>query len=270
MATNASTLSLSFATASSSSSSLNHNNLLLRISKRFVSFSTLPYLVAGYSSKPRVSTPFVLAVVVNGQTTIVDGEENDKEKPRKLGNPTQIYVCNLPRSCDTQQLTHIFTPHGTVLSAEICRNAESGESKGSAYVTMGSYNAAKNAIDALDGLDVGGREVRVKFSVQMNTKKKSLETLPPVKTLYYEGPYKVYVGNLARSTTPEDLRNLFGKFGNVASVRVLQDLKQGKIRLYAFVSYLSQTECDASMSLNGTEFRSRNLVVRATVERTET
>nr|ABD32708.1 RNA-binding region RNP-1 (RNA recognition motif) [Medicago truncatula] len=114
-------------------------------------------------------------------------------QPRKLklGNPTQVYVCNLPRSCDTHHLLHLFTPHGTVLSTEVCRNAETGESKGSAYVTMGSYNAAKNALAALDGSDVGGREMLVKFSV---------ETLnsPPMRrrTIYYEGPHKVYVGNL--------------------------------------------------------------------------
>ncbi|RHN49607.1 putative nucleotide-binding alpha-beta plait domain-containing protein [Medicago truncatula] len=56
---------------------------------------------------------------------------------------------------------------------------------------MGSYNAAKNALAALDGSDVGGREMLVKFSV---------ETLnsPPMRrrTIYYEGPHKVYVGNL--------------------------------------------------------------------------
>lgn len=117
MATNATTLSLPFATTSSSSS-------LVGISKRFVSFSTLPYPslshpVVTHSSKPRVSTPFSLAAVVNGETAIVDGEENEEEKPRKLGNPTQLYVCNLPRSCDIRQLTHIFTPHGTVLSAQV-------------------------------------------------------------------------------------------------------------------------------------------------------
>jgi len=103
--------------------------------------------------------------------------------------------------------------------------------------------------------DVGGREMHVKFSVHMNTKNMNLETLnsPPVRrTIYYEGPHKVYVGNLAKSATPEDVRHLFGKFGNVASVRVLQDLKQGKTRVYAFVSYLSQRERDASMSLNET------------------
>jgi polyadenylate-binding protein len=102
--------------------------------------------------------------------------------------------------------------------------------------------------------DVEGREMRVKFSVQMNTKKNFVETFntTPLKTIFYEGPHKVYVGNLSKSAAPEDLRHLFGKFGNVASVRVLQDLKLGKSRVYAFVSYLSQSERDAAMSLNGT------------------
>jgi RNA recognition motif-containing protein len=35
---------------------------------------------------------------------------------------------------------------------QVCRNVETGQSKGSAYVKMGSYNAAKNAVAALDGL----------------------------------------------------------------------------------------------------------------------
>lgn len=102
--------------------------------------------------------------------------------------------------------------------------------------------------------DVGGREMRVRFSVQMNAGRRSFETLnsSSIITFYYEGPHKVYVGNLARSATPEDLRHLFGGFGNVASVRVLQDLKQGKSRVYAFVSYLSERERDAAMSLHGT------------------
>lgn len=73
----------------------------------------------------------------------------------------------------------------------------------------------------------------------------NLETLnsPPVRrrrNIYYEGPHKVYVGNLAKSATPEDVRHLFGKFGNVASVRVLQDLNQGKkSRVYLCLCLLS-------------------------------
>ncbi|MCI28302.1 RNA-binding region RNP-1 (RNA recognition motif), partial [Trifolium medium] len=64
-----------------------------------------------------------------------------EEQPLKLRNATELYVCNLPRTYDTQQLLNIFTPHGTVLSTQVCRNVETGQSKGSAYVKMGSYNA---------------------------------------------------------------------------------------------------------------------------------
>ncbi|WJX85769.1 hypothetical protein P8452_68174 [Trifolium repens] len=240
-------------------------------SKRLLPFSALPYP----SFSLRTSNP---RAVVDGQTAIVQEQPNDvvfapeEEQPRKLRNATQLYVCNLPRTYDTQQLFNMFSPHGTVLSAQVCRNVETGQSKGSAYVKMGSYNAAKNAVAALDGLDVEGREMRVKFSVQMNTKKNFVETFntTPLKTIFYEGPHKVYVGNLSKSAAPEDLRHLFGKFGNVASVRVLQDLKLGKSRVYAFVSYLSQSERDAAMSLNGTEFSGRILVVRESTEKPKT
>ncbi|CAJ2631254.1 33 kDa ribonucleoprotein chloroplastic-like [Trifolium pratense] len=263
--TTTATLSLSFAATTSSSllaSSSNSNSS----SKRLFSFSALPYP----SFSLRTSNP---RAVLNGQTPNgVVSDPEQQQQPLKLRNTTELYVCNLPRTYDTQQLLDIFTPHGTVLSAQVCRNAETGESKGSAYVKMGSYNAAKNAAANLDGLDVEGREMRVKFSLQMNIKKNFVETLnaTPLRTIFYEGPHKAYVGNLAKSATPEDLRYLFGKFGNVASVRVLQDMKQGKSRTYAFVSYLSQSERDAAMSLNGTEFCGRILVVREGVEQTRT
>lgn len=99
MAANSATLSFS-----SSSWLLNHKQPLLGVgySKRFVSLSALPY--------PSFSSRHIASIV-----------EKEEEQPRKLklGNPTQVYVCNLPRSCDTQHLLHLFTPHGTVLSTEV-------------------------------------------------------------------------------------------------------------------------------------------------------
>lgn len=96
--------------------------------------------------------------------------------------------------------------------------------------------------------------MRVRFSVEVNPRGRNLETMnsSPRRTIYYEAPHKLYVGNLAMSATPQDVRYLFARFGNVASVRLLQDLKQGRRRAYAFISYLSERERDAAMSLNGT------------------
>jgi len=69
---------------------------------------------------------------------------------------------------------------------------------------------------------------------------------------YYESPHKLYVGNLAKTVRPEQLRDLFSRFGNVVSARVLHDFKQGNSRVYAFLSFQSEAERDAAMSLNGT------------------
>ncbi|XP_061359239.1 small ribosomal subunit protein cS22-like [Gastrolobium bilobum] len=256
-----STLSLCF-TLPSLSLLFRHKPQLFACSAR--PFSSL-CLVTGRSFKARDSTT-IAAEIVDEEGV---GVGQHVERWGKMEKATEVYVFNLPRSCDTEQLLHMFKPHGTILSAEICRNEETGESRGSAYVTMGSINSAKNAVAALDGLDVGGREMRVRFSVEMNRKRENLETMnsSPNRTIYYEGPYKLYVGNLSKVAKVEDLRQLFGRFGNVASLRVLRDYKQGRTRVYAFISYLSEIERDTAISLHGTLFCGRTLVVREGVDR---
>ncbi|KAJ4914567.1 RNA-binding (RRM/RBD/RNP motifs) family protein [Raphanus sativus] len=208
-------------------------------------------------------------VKVDGET----GEETEAEpvvtkKPR----PCELYVCNIPRSYDITQLLDMFQSFGTVISVEVSRNPETGESRGSGYVTMSSINSAKNAIASLDGNEVGGREMRVRYSVDMNPgtrKNTSALNSTPKKILMYESPYKVYVGNLPWLTQPDGLRDHFSQFGTVVSTRVLHDRKTGKNRVFAFLSFANLDERDAALSLNGTEYEGRRIIVRQGIERTE-
>ncbi|KAE9593593.1 hypothetical protein Lal_00036385 [Lupinus albus] len=258
------TLSLSF--TPSSHYSLKDKLQFIASSKRCVSFSSLPIIL---TYKARVRTAFA-ALVTERVNDDVSNEEKEEEQWKKP-IATEVYVCNIPRSIESDYLLNLFNPHGDVLSVEVCRNAETGESKGCAYVTLGSINSARNAVSALDGLDVGGREMRVRFSVEMNRRGKNLKILnsSPKKVIYYEGPHKLYVGNLPRPVRPEELRHLFVKFGTVASLRILIDQREGRTRVYAFVSFLSEKERDAAMSINGIEFGGRKLVVREGVEKSE-
>ncbi|KAJ1390632.1 RNA-binding domain superfamily [Sesbania bispinosa] len=274
---------------SSSALSLKHKPKFLASAKRFVShfwhprYSCLVLLPTTLepSSPLRKARLCVAAVVsegINGEESL-DTENDDvfreeKEERRSkvpTPRPCELYVCNLPRSYNAANLLDIFNPHGTILSLEVCRNAETGESMGCGYVTMGSINSARNAIAALDGSDVEGREMRVRFSSEMNLGRRNNENMnsSPKRALYYEAPHKLYVGNLVRAVKPEQLRNHFSRFGNVLSVRVLHDHNQGKRRVYAFLSFQSEAERDAAMSLNGTEFYGRTLVVREGVDKTE-
>ena len=73
----------------------------------------------------------------------------------------KLYVGNLSYEVDSSALEQMFTPHGTVQSAQIINDRDTGRSKGFGFVEMGSDGEAKAAITALDGQDNGGRALTV-------------------------------------------------------------------------------------------------------------
>jgi RNA recognition motif-containing protein len=74
---------------------------------------------------------------------------------------TKLYVGNLSFDTTTQDLEALFGESGTVTSANIIDDRETGRSRGFAFVEMSSNEEAKAAIAALDGKEVGGRSLKV-------------------------------------------------------------------------------------------------------------
>ena len=74
---------------------------------------------------------------------------------------TKIYVGNLSYEADNASLDQMFKPYGTVASAQVIMDRDSGRSKGFGFVEMGTSDEAKAAIDALNGKEVNGRAVTV-------------------------------------------------------------------------------------------------------------
>lgn len=72
-----------------------------------------------------------------------------------------IYVGNLAYTTTEAQLRDIFAEHGDVARASIVTDRDSGRSKGFGFVEMPDRNAANKAIEACNGLDLGGRSLRV-------------------------------------------------------------------------------------------------------------
>lgn len=72
---------------------------------------------------------------------------------------------------------------------------------------------------------------------------------------------KIYVGNLAWSTTEADLKDLFGTFGEVHSAAVITDRDTGRSRGFGFVE-LDPGDADKAISeLDGRDFGGRSLRV---------
>jgi RNA recognition motif-containing protein len=73
----------------------------------------------------------------------------------------KLYVGNLSYDVDSSALEQMFTAHGTVGSAQVITDRDTGQSKGFGFVEMGNDAEAQAAIAAMDGQDHGGRALTV-------------------------------------------------------------------------------------------------------------
>jgi len=63
---------------------------------------------------------------------------------------------------------------------------------------------------------------------------------------------KLYVGNLSRSTTEDDLRILFAQAGNVTAIGLIKDRDSGQSKGFAFVTMSTQSEAQKAISMFNT------------------
>jgi RNA recognition motif-containing protein len=72
-----------------------------------------------------------------------------------------IYVGNLPFRTTSSDLEELFAAHGTVSSANVIMDRETGRSRGFGFVELDDAAEAQRAIEALDGYELDGRRLRV-------------------------------------------------------------------------------------------------------------
>jgi len=81
---------------------------------------------------------------------------------------------------------------------------------------------------------------------------------------------KLYVGNLAYSTTEEDLQSLFAQAGTVKSVALIKDRETGRSKGFGFVEMENQAETEKAISMfHGSMLNDRALTVNIARPREE-
>ena len=74
---------------------------------------------------------------------------------------TNIYVGNLAFSTNNADLEALFAEHGEVTRAQVITDRDTGRSRGFGFVEMASSDEANEAIRALNGSNVDGRDLKV-------------------------------------------------------------------------------------------------------------
>ncbi|OGL31042.1 RNA-binding protein [Candidatus Saccharibacteria bacterium RIFCSPHIGHO2_02_FULL_47_12] len=73
----------------------------------------------------------------------------------------KLFVGGLPFSTTDEELGQLFAAHGTVASAVVIKDRDTGRSKGFGFVEYENDEEGKAAQKALDGSDLGGRSITV-------------------------------------------------------------------------------------------------------------
>ncbi|CAL4235696.1 unnamed protein product [Meganyctiphanes norvegica] len=154
------------------------------------------------------------------------------------GNTFKIFIGNLSDRTTGQDLRELFEEHGTVVEADAV------EGKNFGFVHMEKEEERKSAIDALNGHTLHGREISVEASKSRGGNKRT----------------KIFIGNLHKDTTAEEIRELFEAHGKVNEADVLGN--------YSFVHMDSEDDARRAIeSLDGTELHGLRLRVQESTSR---
>lgn len=186
---------------------------------------------------------------------------------------TRLFVGNLPPRLCFPELEDLFTPFGTILSAELMTDPTTGRSRGFGFVEMESMDAAHAAMTALEGLTLEGQTLKV------NEANRSRDLVAPrggrerpapahtERTASSSGRargMRLFVGNLPYTATAAELTTLFTEVGKVNTVNLITDRNTGQSKGFAFVEMESKEAAAAAITrFDGQEALGRMLKVNA-------
>jgi RNA recognition motif-containing protein len=77
---------------------------------------------------------------------------------------TKLFVGGLPWATTDDELRAAFEPHGTVVSANVVTDRDTGRSRGFGFVEYDNEQAASKAVEALHQTELGGRTIQVEVA----------------------------------------------------------------------------------------------------------
>ena len=189
-------------------------------------------------------------------------------------NQCVCHVSNLSWSTTDDTLHELFSGYGEVVSAEVqMSRTNSSRSQGWGLVEFASAAEVEYAISQCDGLDLDGREIRVRADKGPGTGHAAKEAIPAkgrgARTRRNVAdkvvdPHRIFVMNLNFETTEDDLADHCASSGEVASVELLTRGRAQRPSGSAVVEYrYAEAAAAAVDALEGTELDGRDLRVRA-------
>eukprot|EP00922_Rhytidocystis_sp_ex-Travisia-forbesii_P044290 GHVS01066082.1.p1 GENE.GHVS01066082.1~~GHVS01066082.1.p1 ORF type:complete len:658 (+),score=91.49 GHVS01066082.1:106-2079(+) len=134
-----------------------------------------------------------------------------------------IFVKNLDKTIDNKALYDTFSLFGSILSCKVAAD-ECGRSKSYGFVHYETEASAKQAIERVNGMQIGGKTVYVAPFIRRTDRSSTTD----VKFT------NIYIKNIPVAWDEDKIRGLFDKYGIITSMAIKTDSKN---RNFAFINY---------------------------------
>ena len=154
-------------------------------------------------------------------------ESNDK---------TNLIINYLPQSLTDEEFRSMFASIGPLNSYKVVRDRATGYSYGFGFIDYAKEDDAIQAIETLNGLSLQNKKIKVAYARHGDDIKGS----------------NLYVRNIPRTMSEEDLRSLFAAYGDIVQIRILRNSGSQSSKGVGFVLYSRKIQADAAVdALNG-------------------
>ncbi|XP_029649064.1 CUGBP Elav-like family member 1-A isoform X15 [Octopus sinensis] len=168
---------------------------------------------------------------------MLEEERNMNSQPQKEPDPDAIkmFVGQIPRSMDENELRKMFEEFGPVFQLNVLRDKMTGQSKGCCFVT---FYTRKSALDAQNALHNIKTLPQMHHPIQMkpadSEKRNGINGVPRFGAKVEER--KLFVGMISKKYNESDIRILFSNYGSIEDCTVLRD-QSGQSKGCAFVTF---------------------------------
>ncbi|KAL5260902.1 hypothetical protein ACHWQZ_G006819 [Mnemiopsis leidyi] len=180
------------------------------------------------------------------------GYRNDNNQTEQLSR-TNLYIRGLPHHTTDDELANMCKRFGKITSTKAITDKQSNKCKGYGFVDFESPEAAQKACQhlTLQGTQASFAKVSRKMSINDQIRKQQHD---PSKVKQHNDNIDVtnlYISNLPRSFTEEQLNSLVMPFGEIVSSRILKD-PEGNSKGVGFARLESKELCEKAIkALNG-------------------
>ncbi|UJR09460.1 hypothetical protein I4U23_013698 [Adineta vaga] len=168
-----------------------------------------------------------------GGGSFTDEDSNLSDKMR-----TNLIINYLPQTMTQDEIKDLFGSVGAIESCKLVRDKTTGQSLGYGFVNFIRIEDAEKAVKTMNGLRLQNKTIKVSFA------------RPSSESIKFSN---LYISNLPRSMTQQELESLFADCGSIISSKILSNPKAGASKSVGFIRFDQRSEAEIAISkLNGT------------------